>query len=142
MNYQLDTAPEIPRSVEVMKTGDNTIILRWRKNVDFNIGGYKIYYGVHPGRYDGVLRRVGGHALTNDLTKGNFIAVEISNTLIEENRELDSGCVLEYPVLKNNVLYYFAVSAYDSYKPDTSFNHESKQSVEVSGRPWAGSEIQ
>jgi hypothetical protein len=142
LSYELDAAPDVPQSVEVMKTGDRTVVLRWRKNVEFDLCGYKIYYGVRPGRYDGVLRRVNGKVLANDLSSANYMAVEISNSLIEENRELDSGGVLEYPEMKNSVLYYFAVSAYDSYKPDTQFNHESKISSPVSGRPWAGSEIQ
>ena len=141
MNYELDVAPDVPQAVEVTGTGDRTVTLRWRKNVDFDLCGYKIYYGVTPGKYDGVLRRANGRVIANDLSSGNSITVEISNGFIEENREIDSGNVLEYPVMKNNVLYYFAVSAYDTYKPDTAFNHESKLSAPASGRPWAGSEI-
>ena len=142
LSYELDAAPEVPQAVEVTQTGDRTVVLKWRKNVEYDLGGYKIYYGVRPGRYDGVLRRVNGKVLANDLSSAHHMAVEISNSLIEENRELDSGGVLEYPVMKNNVLYYFAVSAYDSYRPDTQFNHESALSAPASGRPWAGSEIQ
>ena len=141
MNYDLDVAPDVPRDLEVVSSGDGRVTLRWRKNVEFDIGGYKIYYGVRPGRYDGVLRRIAAQPITNDLARNNYVTVTVSNDLIEENRSIDSGSVLEYSVMKNNVLYYFAVSAYDSYKPDTSFNHESKASDEVSGRPWAGSEI-
>ena len=141
MSYELDSAPEVPQAVEVVETRDKAVVLRWRKNVDFDICGYKVYYGVTPGRYDGVLRRVGGRVLSNGMSGGNYLTLLIDNTLVDENREIDSGNVLEYPVMKNNVLYYFTVSAYDTYKPDTAFNHESKQSAPVSGRPWAGSEI-
>jgi hypothetical protein len=142
MNYELDTAPEEPIFVKAVSAGDGKIILSWKKNVDFDLYGYKIYYGVKPGKFDGVLRRVNGVPITNSLSKTNIMNLQIDNNLIEENRNIDSGMVLEYPVMKNNVLYYFAVTAYDSYKVDTQFNHESKHSEMVSARPFAGSEIQ
>jgi hypothetical protein len=141
LDYELDIAPEVPFFVKAESAGDGAVTVSWKKNVDFDLAGYKIYYGVRPGVYDGVIRRLGGRPLTNDLSKTNTITVRIDNSIIEENRAIDSGSVLEYPVMKNNILYYFAVSAYDSYKVDTRFNHESKASQEVSARPFPGSEI-
>jgi hypothetical protein len=140
MDYELDIAPEVPFFVKA-ESGDSSITISWKKNVDFDLAGYKIYYGVRPGVYDGVIRRIGGRPITNDLSKTNTVSVRIDQSVIEENRMIDSGSVLEYPVIKNNILYYFAVSAYDSYKVDTQFNHESRASLEVSARPFPGSEI-
>jgi hypothetical protein len=140
MNYELDTPPDVP--IFVTAEGNNgSVRLSWRKNVDFDFYGYKIYYGVRPGKYDGVIRRVSGRPVTNDLSRGNTMTLDINNSIVAENRAIDSGAVLEYPVIKNNILYYFAVSAYDSYKVDTPFNHESKCSDEVAARPNPGSEI-
>jgi hypothetical protein len=73
--------------------------------------------------------------------KNGAIEVELDNSIITENRKLDGKSVLHYPVLRNTVLYYFSVSAYDTYKPGTEFNHESEHSAEVTVRPFAGSEI-
>jgi len=63
------------------------------------------------------------------------------NEVIEENRKRDKWRKLTFPFLQNTVLYYFSVSAYDSYKPDTRYNHESEFSKTVSARPFMGSEI-
>ncbi|MGL4370843.1 MAG: LamG-like jellyroll fold domain-containing protein, partial [Spirochaetota bacterium] len=141
MNYELDIAPDVPASPEVVKAEDGSVTLRWQKNSDFDLAGYKLYYGVLPGRYDGVIRIARGRRIDNTLTDGNYITLTVDNSLIEENRSIDGGHVLEYPVIKNNILYYFALSAYDSYKPDTKFNHESKLSSAARGRPVDGTEI-
>jgi hypothetical protein len=142
MDYELDIAPEVPMFVKAVNGGDGKVILTWKKNVDFDFYGYKIYYGVRAGKIDGILRRIGGRPITNDLCPGNMMSVTVDAELIEENRNIDSGMVLEYPIMKNNVLYYFAVSAYDSYKVDTPYNHESAQSGKAYARPMQGSEIQ
>ena len=141
MDYELDIAPEVPMFVKAVNGGDGKVILTWRKNVDFDLYGYRIYYGVRAGKIDGILLRIGGRPITNDICPGNTMKVTIDADLIEENRNIDSGMVLEYPIMKNNVLYYFAVSAYDSYKVDTPYNHESAQSDKTYARPMAGSEI-
>ncbi len=116
--------------------------LRWKKNVEHDILGYRVYYGINSRRYDGVLGSAGGKRITNE-TQGSrgYVELEIDNGIIEENRAKDPRGVLSYPLLKNNVLYFFAVSAYDSYRPDTPHNHESEPSKEVAVRPFAGSEI-
>ncbi|HOW81904.1 MAG TPA: hypothetical protein PK573_05045, partial [Spirochaetota bacterium] len=61
--------------------------------------------------------------------------------VIEENMALEKRGILSFPQLKNTVLYYFSVTAYDAYKPDTPYNHESPLSGAVSARPYAGTEI-
>ena len=83
-----------------------------------------------------------GKRITNDFNSNRkYIELEITNNTIEENKEKDKTGVLEYPLLENTVLYFFAVSAYDSYRPDTPYNHESSLSGQVKARPFAGSEI-
>jgi hypothetical protein len=79
--------------------------------------------------------------ITNDASDGNYVKVRIDNILVEENRNADKRGVLIYPSLENTVLYYFSVTAYDSYRPGTVYNHESGLSPSVSARPYGGSEI-
>lgn len=142
LDYQLDPAPRAPRFVEVAGIGDSSLRLRWKKNVEFDILGYRIYYGTNSRSYDGVIGYIDGKRITNDSGRDkNYIEVEITNRVIEENRARDGKRVLPFPMLKNNVLYFLSVSAYDTYRPDTPFNHESDHSDEVSARPFAGSEI-
>jgi hypothetical protein len=141
MDYRLDLPPDPPIFVEAAGAGDRTVVLKWKKNTENDIMGYKIYYGIVPGRYDGIITVVNGKRIVNPSDGDNTVRVKITNEVIEENRERDAWGKLNYPVLKNTVLYYFAVSAYDSYKPDTSYNHESRLSEQVTARPYEGSEI-
>jgi hypothetical protein len=141
LKYRADHAPDIPSLVEVAETGDRYVILRWRKNVEHDILGYRIYYGTRKGVHDGIISTVNGGRIANDPSGGNYVSIRIDNNLIEENRISDKRGVLLYPSLENTVLYYFSVTAYDSYKPDTVYNHESGLSPSVYARPYAGSEI-
>lgn len=142
LQYALDTAPKPPVFVEVSSVGNKEITLRWKKNVEYDIFGYTIYYGVKSKKYDGIIKTINGKRISNELSDTNgYITVTITNDVIEENRTADTKGFLTFPLLKNNVLYFFAVTAYDSYKPDTMFNHESKQSKEISARPDPGSDI-
>ena len=127
---------------ETAAVGDGSATLRWKKNVEPDIAGYKIYYGIRPGRYEGVIKTVDGARISNDFTPGrNYIQVTLNNAVVEENRARDRSGMLDYPIIRNDVLYYFAVSAYDSYRIDTSYNHESGYSTEITARPTPGSEI-
>lgn len=142
ISYQNDNAPSVPRLLEVVEAGDNQVKLRWKANVDSDIMGYRVYYGVVPNRYDGILKTVNGDIISNKTAgKDGFIEFTVSNDIIEQNMEKDPNRLLTYPILRNTVLYYFAVSAFDSYRPGTSFNHESAPSKPVAARPFAGSEI-
>ncbi len=142
LQYQLDPAPRPPLMLEVVRTADEMVRLRWKKSVEHDILGYRIYYGTTPGRYEGIIGTVGGRRIDNALAGGrNYIEIDVNNALIEENAALDRRKLLGFPVIKNNVLYFFAVSAYDSYRPDTPHNHESELSKEITARPFAGSEI-
>ncbi|GEM_PF-225799 len=141
IKYRADHAPDVPSLVEVAEAGDRYVVLRWRKNVEHDLMGYRIYYGTRKGIHDGIISTVKGGFITNDPAGGNYVNVRIDNDLIEENRKSDKRGVLLYPFLENTVLYYFSVTAYDSYKPGTVYNHESNLSPSVYARPYAGSEI-
>lgn len=139
---QPDNPPAIPRLVQVAEAGDGYIRLKWLRNTDADILGYRIYYGTVPGRYDGILQTVEGALITNaQADKDGFIEVTINNDVIEENKKKHRNRLLTYPVLRNTVLYFLAVTAYDNYRPDTNHNHESACSTPVTGRPYGGSEI-
>jgi len=116
------------------------VTLTWKKNVDHDILGYKIYYGTNPGRIDGIISSINGARITNT-GPGTAVQVRIDNGVIEENRGLDRPGKLSFPFFQNTVLYYFSISAYDTYKPDTAYNHESALSKPVSARPFGGTEI-
>ncbi len=141
VNYRLDKAPDTPMFLEVVKAGDRHVILRWKKNVDHDISGYRVYYGAVNGRYDGIISQVRGNRITNETGSGNYVEIKIDNSVIDENKQADRRGVLIYPSIENTVLYYFSVSAYDSYRPGTVYNHESEISKPVTARPFAGSEI-
>lgn len=141
INYRLDKAPDSPMFPEVVKTGDRYVILRWKKNVDHDIYGYRVYYSAVKGRYDGIISQIRGERISNETSPGNYVEIRIDNSVIDENKNADKRGVLIYPSIENRVLYYFSVSAYDSYRPGTVYNHESAISKPVTARPFAGSEI-
>ena len=142
LEFLKDEAPNPPLFPEVVQAGDEQVILKWKKNVDPDIHGYRVYYGTVRDKTEGILSWYGGKRIDNQMASGEFITLKITNEIIEENRQKDKKRLLEYPFLKNTVLYFFAVSAYDSYKPDTEYNHESLLSGKVSARPFAGNEIE
>ena len=140
--FESDISPQVPLHFEVLDSGDRYITLRWRPNVDHDFHAYKIYYGVKSGEYEGVLTHISGKEINNDfLSEDGYVEIRISNDVIKENLVRHTKGMLDYPEIKNTVLYYFRISAYDSYKTGTVFNHESAMSKEVSARPFAGSEI-
>ena len=141
IKYRTDRPPVIPLSLEVTEAGNGFVILRWRKNVEMDIAGYRIYYGTRKGVYDGIISLINGKKITNDMAEGNYVKVRIDNSVIDENRTADARNVLVYPSMENTVLYYFAVTAYDSYREGTVYNHESGLSSYVHARPYGGSEI-
>ena len=141
VKYKTDSPPTVPFSVEIGGTGDKYIILKWKRNVETDFGGYKIYYGTKKGKYDGIISIVNGRKINNQMADGNYVTVKIDNGVIEENRNYDSRNVLVYPSIENTVLYYFSVTSYDTYKENTVYNHESELSSPIQARPYAGSDI-
>jgi len=100
VEFREDKAPEIPIFLQKVKVSDKTIFLRWKKNVDSDLRGYKIYYGTEKGRYDGVISFVNDKRLDNDFVKENFVEVKIDNKIIEENRMREVQALLTYPLIK------------------------------------------
>ena len=142
LEYRLDPPPSAPLFFEAVKIGDKLVRLKWKKNIEYDIAGYKIYYGTEPGKYDGVIGYINENRITNEFNKDkDYIMVDIKPEVVEENKNRIKTGILNYPLIKNNVLYYFTISAYDSYKIDTEYNHESPQAKEINARPFAGSEI-
>lgn len=141
VKYRVDHPPVVPLSFEVGGTGDKYIILKWKRNVEADLGGYKIYYGTKKGAYDGIISVINGRKINNDMADGNYITVKIDNAVIEENKISDRRNVLVYPSIENTVLYYFSVTSYDSYRENTVYNHESELSNPIQARPYAGSDI-
>ncbi|MCL1864994.1 MAG: LamG domain-containing protein [Spirochaetes bacterium] len=141
VKYRVNRPPVIPLFFEVAEAGDKYITLRWKKNVEADLGGYRIYYGTKKGSYDGIISVIDGAKINNKTVKGDYVYVKIDNSVIEENKNFDTRNVLLYPYIKNTVLYYFAVTAYDTYKEGTVYNHESDLSSYIEARPFAGSDI-
>ncbi len=141
LDYRPDPPPAVPRFLEATAGDNGSVILEWRKNRDHDILGYRVYYGTRRGVYDGIISVVNGSRITNDISGGDAVRISLNDGVIEENRTLDTAGKLTFPLLNNTVLYYFAVSAYDSYRPDTPYNHESSLSTPVTARPFGGSEI-
>lgn len=141
LRYQVDPPPAVPLFPEIIRAGDKKVVLRWRKNSDADLKGYRVHYGIVPGRFDGIISYLKGKAITNTLSSGDYVEITIDNSIIEENRKRDPRRILDFPRLKNTVLYYFGVTAYDRYRPGTPYSHESGISKIVTARPFAGSEI-
>lgn len=141
VKYKPDFSPIVPLGFEIGEAGDRSITIKWKKNVESDLGGYKIYYGTKKGTYDGIISVVNGRKIDNQIADGNIITVKIDNAVVEENKNLDSRNVLVYPSIENTVLYYFSVTSYDSYKENTVYNHESELSSAIHARPFAGSDI-
>jgi len=138
LDYEVDTPPTLVQGVEVAAAGDRFIKIRWLANSDHDILGYKLYYGVKKGEYTGLITRDKGARISNN---GRYVELVLDNSLVDENRASDTTRYFEFPEIKNNILYFISVTAYDSYRPDTKYNHESSFSKELSARPFAGSEI-
>jgi len=141
LRYIVDMPPSVPGGLEVAERGNGYIVLKWRKNVESDLLGYRIYYGTRAETKEGIISQANGSAISNSTVSGNYMTLRIDNSLVNENRIADKRGVLRFPMLENSVLYYFSVTAYDSYKPGTAYNHESELSQPVTGRPYAGSEI-
>ena len=141
LRHQADPPPAVPLFIQVVAAGDEKIVLRWKKNTDSDLGGYRIHYGIVPGRFDGIISTLKGKVITNTTSDGKYVRVTIDNSIINENKERDLRKILSFPGIKNTVLYYFAVSAYDTYRKGTPYSHESQLSKVVSARPFGGSEI-
>ncbi|MCG8570781.1 MAG: hypothetical protein MJB14_11635 [Spirochaetes bacterium] len=107
ITYQSDLPPSKPKGLKVI-AGNEKVKLKWLINSEKDLKGYKIYYGTKSGNYFG-----------KDAAEG-MSPISIGKT----NQ-------IEITGLKNNVIYYFTVTAFD----DEQMVHESEFSEEVFERP-------
>ncbi len=108
-SYQPRIPPPAPAFLTAT-SGNGTISLSWRKVVDPNLKGYKIFYGDHPHQYFGTDSSSG----SSPIDVGNATSFDLKG-------------------LTNGKLYYFAVVAYDTSSPP----HLSAFSNETAARPSA-----
>ena len=96
--YLGNTVP--PFNIKAYNSGDGIVTVKWDKNTaDSNITGYKVYAGTSPGVYN-LSGYVGGKSV------GNVTSVEVTVPAKEKD-------------------YYFAVSAVDSAKGESSYIYEA-----------------
>jgi hypothetical protein len=103
-------AHELPRppSLVIAVARDGAVDLSWRGSPDPDATGYRVYYGVSKGEYFGSEAIEGA----SPIDAGNRASIRISG-------------------LRNGVLYYFAVAAYDL----SASSRIGEFSREVSARP-------
>ncbi len=104
-------APHLPPEAPALLTarpGDGSITLSWRKVIDPDLAGYRVYYGDRPSQYFGADASAG----PSPIDVGNATTVTVSG-------------------LSNGKLYYFAVVAYNTTNPVQL----SDFSNEVAARP-------
>jgi hypothetical protein len=105
--YKKDEPP-LPPSLVTAVAREGGVELSWRSSPDPDVSGYLIYFGVSQGEYFGESALLG----TSPINAGKQNSIRIGG-------------------LKNGVLYYFAVAAYDRMNPA----HAGVFSREVSARP-------
>jgi hypothetical protein len=110
--YESNEAP-YPPSLVTAKALDGAVELNWRASPDSDTTGYMVYYGTSSGVYYGEGAVQGGSPV--DAGKRTSLRLE---------------------GLKNGVLYFFAVAAYDG----SGGLHAGKFSKEVTARPLRTSE--
>jgi len=101
--YEKNLPPSTPIGLKVLSE-NGTIKLKWFKNSEKDLKGYKIYYGVKSGNY-------------------------FCEDSINAASPIDAGLVNEYNLtnLKKNILYYISLTAYD----DNEGKNESPFSKEI-----------
>jgi hypothetical protein len=100
--------PPVPPALVTAMARDGAVELSWRRSVDPDTAGYLVYYGTSRGEYFGEGAIMG----VSPIDVGKRTAIRIDG-------------------LRNGVLYYFAVAAYDRIDPV----HCGEFSREVSARP-------
>jgi hypothetical protein len=105
--YESNGAP-YPPSLVTVRALDGAVELNWRPSPDSDTTGYEVYYGTSAGVYYG-------------------------EGAVQGNSPIDVGrrTGLRLDGLKNGVLYFFVVAAYD----ESGVFHAGKFSKEVTARP-------
>src|SRR3990172_4313789 len=114
-----------PIDVQVRDPGQcGRLMVKWTKNTEGDISGYKIYYGVSSGVYEGVI-----NVSANIMNGSNY-------TCTDTGASYECTIIPAVPTLaytpsdgSSTAMYYFALKAYDN-----ALNH-SDFSTEVSGNP-------
>jgi hypothetical protein len=91
--YRRDDPP-LPPSMVTVIPADGAAELSWRASPDLDVSGYLVYFGTSAGEYFGESAILG----VSPINAGKQTALRIEG-------------------LKNGVLYYFAVAAYDRMNP-------------------------
>jgi len=118
-------APSSPMAVQVRDPGlCGRLKVKWTKNTEGDVSGYKIYYGVASGTYEGVI-----NVSNNILTGSNYSCSDTGSAY--ECTIIPTLPTLAYTPSdgSSTTIYYLAVKAYDN-----ALNH-SNFSTEVSGNP-------
>lgn len=119
------TPPAAPAGVQVRDPGQcNRLKVKWTKNTEGDISGYKVYYGVATGNYEGVI-----NVPMTVLAGSNYSCSEAGSSI--ECTIFPSNPALAYSPSDgaSTTTYFVAVKSYDN-----SLNH-SGFSSEVSGNP-------
>jgi hypothetical protein len=107
IHYQPDEPPPPPTRITAV-AGDGAVDLSWKPSSDADLAGYLVYYGTAQGDYFGEGAMLG----SSPVNVGNRTSIRIEG-------------------LKNGMLYYFAVAAYDHGESA----HIGAFSREVAARP-------
>ncbi|HNZ26764.1 MAG TPA: hypothetical protein PLG34_01545 [Spirochaetota bacterium] len=112
ISYKENIPPSKPLGVMVLPK-DGMARIKWLKNSENDVKGYKIYYGTKSFNYFG---------------KGSELGD--SPIVVSKDADFDKEGI-EIKGLKNNIIYYFSVTAFD----DDEKRNESDFSEEVACRP-------
>jgi hypothetical protein len=116
ITYAADEPPHPPSLVTAIAR-DGAVDLSWRPSPSRDAEGYLVYYGTNRGEYFGEDALPG----PSPINTGKRTSVRIDG-------------------LKNGVLYYFAVSAYDRVNDFVKASHTGEFSREVTARPLRASD--
>ncbi|MBI5454977.1 MAG: prepilin-type N-terminal cleavage/methylation domain-containing protein [Deltaproteobacteria bacterium] len=121
------TPPAAPTGVQVRDPGVcGRLKLKWTKNTEGDLAGYKVYYGVTSGGYNGII-----NIPASVLTSSTYSCSEVGSSI--ECTVYPSSPALAYTpsttAAGSGTHYYIAVKAYDNSLNFSDF------STEVSGDP-------
>lgn len=137
------TPPSAPAGVQVRDPGKcNRLKVKWTKSPEGDVAGYKIYYGVSSGAYEGVLTvplTVMSGSTYSCTESGSAIECTIvpTNTSVAADSSVTTSPALAYTPSdgSSTTMYYIAVKSYDNSLNASSF------SSEVSGNPGTSNAV-
>ncbi|MBI2412205.1 MAG: prepilin-type N-terminal cleavage/methylation domain-containing protein [Deltaproteobacteria bacterium] len=121
------TPPAAPAALQVRDPGVcGRLKLKWTKNTEGDLAGYKIYYGVTSGGYNGIVN-IPASVLTSSTYSCSEVGSSIECTIYPASPAL--AYTPSTTAAGSGAPYYIAVKAYDNSLNFSSF------STEVSGDP-------